>query len=925
MPQWQSITDTGSLEPSPEALAWAQRADQWAQQPNLPEQRGHGQWEGGQVSRWSEVVPTGATPAEGVGWRTETAEWRATTARWSQTTEWRSTSGTHGWRSTTEAWQTGQAGAEGFPPSGAPPTGGPLALSSGSWAAEQQPESYQPDDGSYRTESYTPPSDTPRANGWQQGTPSPSSWQQPAPAPPWQQGVPSPSPWETQAGVSWQHVGPQDGRHLVRADDRAQWRQSAAGAAGLGEQARQAGRRRAPEDGSARAGVGTGWSTRSEADNWAGHTDTGSMPMFPDAALGGWPETPEHQNWHAEDRAAPQASDWRTRGGANGDTPDWRTTGRANGDTPDWRTTGQANGDTGRANGAVPDDWPARLEASEWEEPDSPSRRTQPETSDWRARTEAPDWRTQRPAAPESWRDARESPPPAQDDWRTRSIAPGRRGDADIRDWRTAAPAEAPDWRTDPRGPADPRTDGRDAPDWRTGEAEREEPDRRTQSGAAPWGPQDTGRRRVAADDWREAPDDTDMADWRTATSSSGWRTEDAEPPRRRAAAEASDWDSPESDSWREPEAPPRRAQREQDDWRREGPAADPWQHNAAEARQQPEPADWDESRRLAAYDPYRRPAIEPPPRRRAEIEAPVDDEPRGSGMVGPELWQGAERPDADRQSWREPQDDARTQSWLRDLREERDPPVDEAATENRQVIDRPAARRGGDVPGSASYRGSASVTGDWRRGLAAESGLADGESRRFGTSDFVPFQTPDAMAAEATSVPAARTGAEPLAVSQTGTGRWQDPPDTQWPPRTANGYNTASTGSYERRPVSTLPTASGRQNNLLEPDEDEIEESTGSPLAAVGYTVIWYGVPVVLFVLYMLVLNRSEQAHALSTLAAAAPQFGLSLVLSMLVAVGLRWASGSWTAASVGLAAAVMGGGLATVLTSAITGNSLS
>ena len=101
--------------------------------------------------------------------------------------------------------------------------------------------------------------------------------------------------------------------------------------------------------------------------------------------------------------------------------------------------------------------------------------------------------------------------------------------------------------------------------------------------------------------------------------------------------------------------------------------------------------------------------------------------------------------------------------------------------------------------------------------------------------------------------------------------------------------------------------------------------KSAGGPLAAVGYTVVWYGVPVVLFVLYMLVLNGTQQAHALDTLAGAAPQFGLSLVLSMLVAVGLRWASGSWKAASVGLAAAVMGGGLATVLTSAITGQSLS
>ena len=112
---------------------------------------------------------------------------------------------------------------------------------------------------------------------------------------------------------------------------------------------------------------------------------------------------------------------------------------------------------------------------------------------------------------------------------------------------------------------------------------------------------------------------------------------------------------------------------------------------------------------------------------------------------------------------------------------------------------------------------------------------------------------------------------------------------------------------------------------NLLEPEDDLEDNSRGGPLAAVGYTIIWYGVPVVLFVLYMLIVTGDEKAHALSTLANAAPQFGLSLALSMLVAVLLRWISGSWKAASVGLAAAVMGGGLATVLTSAITGTSLS
>jgi hypothetical protein len=95
--------------------------------------------------------------------------------------------------------------------------------------------------------------------------------------------------------------------------------------------------------------------------------------------------------------------------------------------------------------------------------------------------------------------------------------------------------------------------------------------------------------------------------------------------------------------------------------------------------------------------------------------------------------------------------------------------------------------------------------------------------------------------------------------------------------------------------------------------------------LAAVGYTVVWYGVPLVLFVFYMLVVNTGSQSHALNTLAAAAPQFGLSLLLSIAVAVGIRRVSTSWKAISVGLAAAVVGGGLATVLSSAITGNSLS
>ncbi len=264
---------------------------------------------------------------------------------------------------------------------------------------------------------------------------------------------------------------------------------------------------------------------------------------------------------------------------------------------------------------------------------------------------------------------------------------------------------------------------------------------------------------------------------------------------------------------------------------------------------------------------------------------------------------------------------------------------------------------------GTAPYREGG--TGDWRRELADPGGPADGESRRFGPQQFTPFRPtgsarvmpppdpsaiptsppvtarppmpPGAPASAQPPMPTSPPPAGPRPVSspvgrarqdalvgaeRSAGARWQDPPDTQWPPRDATG--SVRTGSYERRASGSLEASPGRSGNLLDPDEDEIEEKTGGPLAAVGYTVIWYGVPVVLFVLYMLVLNSSQQAHALSTLAHAAPQFGLSLVLSMIVAVGLRWASGSWKAASVGLAAAVMGGGLATVLSSAITGNAL-
>ncbi|WP_430784797.1 hypothetical protein [Actinoplanes sp. G11-F43] len=231
---------------------------------------------------------------------------------------------------------------------------------------------------------------------------------------------------------------------------------------------------------------------------------------------------------------------------------------------------------------------------------------------------------------------------------------------------------------------------------------------------------------------------------------------------------------------------------------------------------------------------------------------------------------------------------------------------------------------------GTTGYRTGAGQDGetDWRRELSGDP--AEGESRRYSTSDFPPFRPSGSASVDGTSNLALSStsviSTEPGAAARAGGGTaLAVEEDTSWPPRRSTGA-FQGTGSYERRPVSDDYFTTGvKQNDLLDPDDDEEEEDNGSPLAAVGYTVVWYGVPVVLFVAGMLVLNTGGNNTALDTLAGALPQFGISLVLSMLVAYGLRTATTSWKSASVGLAAAVVGGGLATVLSSAITGNSLS
>ncbi|WP_412743964.1 hypothetical protein [Krasilnikovia sp. MM14-A1004] len=1006
------------MEPIPEAVAWSRRADQWAQQANLPATTTdqNGQWQS--VSRWSEVVPTTRSgyPADGVGWRTETAEWQATTetARWRQTTEWRSSSGTHGWRSTTEAWQTGSAGAENLPPQVAPPATGQRAISSTAWQS--------PDDPAAGQDSRPPAADNGASAGaapnppWQQGgdarpawqqftTPSPpwqpgatAPWQQPATPPRWEQGTtgagtapweqagPAVPPWEQSAAstppwqqgtspptpstpawqqlvepgpswqqpredppareeprygasardpestASWQRAEPtpswQDpatapgwsapaeptaspgswsapapydsGRHLVRDDDRERWRrESVAGAAGLADQPN---RRRTPEG-------GTGWSTRSESDNWAGHADTGTMPAFTD------PSQSTSRGWRA-DPEQPGSRGWGTPPDQWGTDPE-QSSSRMRRPEPEQpqprsrRAAPEPESASWRADLATPD---RNFEDDDW--------RRDPDTGQWSRFEDDEDPGERRDREPRQERPRRD-PGPASDPWAESaaetSVIPlpwqdprgdGRRAAPDATELPTRRRGYDADrgQRGGPRGyePEIPGGYQAGLPNGQLGSAADLPTRRRGYEADGLAGGRGSEPEPDARPGWRdETRRGTRAGEWRDESARTGRAGEWRDEPGREAR----------TGEWRDV---PRREDGAAGNWRDE-----PRRGGRRRAGDDDDDDDW-----------------------RAADNGDTDPPRDGDAPLDPEAWRRDSEPRPERDNWRMTRlEDAPTQAWRQELqaelRAEQRPTPGEAATEIRALNPGTTGSRDQPGPGTASYREG--NTGDWRRELAAQGGLTDGGSRRDG--DFTQFRSssPPGPTAGKASVPVARPAAarpaggeagtaaraevrEPMLVGARSGGRWQDPPDTQWPPRPATGYESAATGSYERRAVGGLAAVSERrQTNLLEPDEDELDEDTGGPLAAVGYTVIWYGVPVVLFVLAMLVLNGAQQAHALGTLAKAAPQFALSLVLSIAVAVGLRRASGTWKAASVGLAAAVVGGGIATVLTSAITGNSLS
>ncbi|MER7418598.1 hypothetical protein ABT346_17745 [Micromonospora peucetia] len=182
------------------------------------------------------------------------------------------------------------------------------------------------------------------------------------------------------------------------------------------------------------------------------------------------------------------------------------------------------------------------------------------------------------------------------------------------------------------------------------------------------------------------------------------------------------------------------------------------------------------------------------------------------------------------------------------------------------------------------------------------------------------------------------------------GAGQWRQPDDSgQWerysdddgwwnriapppPPRRRVAEPVGAATAATVRSRATTAGAGGRriEDDLLDPDP-------GGSWRPLLYTLACYLVPAVLIFVWLLTLDGqvpagcvtdisgggcdSPRSRASGSLASGLPRFGLALASSLVVALLLRRVGTMWRSVSVALAAAVVGGGLSTVLISVVTG----
>ncbi|SBT49663.1 hypothetical protein GA0070611_4501 [Micromonospora auratinigra] len=257
----------------------------------------------------------------------------------------------------------------------------------------------------------------------------------------------------------------------------------------------------------------------------------------------------------------------------------------------------------------------------------------------------------------------------------------------------------------------------------------------------------------------------------------------------------------------------------------------------------------------------------------------------------------------------------------------------------------------------TAAGRGDgAEHTGEWDRVPDGGEWERYADAGRGDTGRWAGYPEADQWDRTAPSVPAREgwASAEQAEAFWSGTRlagddpRWVDTPTSA--PRSPVVPYSASRAGGTPRPWRAAPVATGRgatPRRRVEPvgggswsrrlEDDLLDPDPGGPVRSLVYTAACYLVPAVLFFVGLLFLDGrapagcvtditgggcdSPRAHAFGSLVAGAPRFALALVSSLVIAVVLRRVGTTWRSATVALAAAVVGGGLSTVMISAVTG----
>lgn len=147
--------------------------------------------------------------------------------------------------------------------------------------------------------------------------------------------------------------------------------------------------------------------------------------------------------------------------------------------------------------------------------------------------------------------------------------------------------------------------------------------------------------------------------------------------------------------------------------------------------------------------------------------------------------------------------------------------------------------------------------------------------------------------------------------------------PPTPYPSTGSYGGAESPSGSLGRRTgldTWSRPDA-GPRRHFTEDDDLGSRRSRRSPFGeepaygpVLGYTAAWYGIPALLYLVWLVTLDDDRQGIVGRQFVTSLPWLLAAVVLSLAVAGMLRWAIVGWRAITLSFAAAVIGAGVTTI-----------